>query len=125
MDKIQPLKMRIILIFIGRICSLFIPRSLFYSWIAVKKCIFTGYMKNKFKHIGKNTLLSTNSTYRDTDCIWIGDDCSIGDYSILTAWKNYSHTNQQFTKGAHTQRTTTDCNSSRYKVWRTEHRDSS
>ena len=93
--------MKIILTFIGRICSLFIPRSLFYSWIAVKKCIFTGYMKNKFKHIGKNTLLSTNSTYHDTDCIWIGDDCSIGDYNILTAWKKYSHTNQQFTPEIH------------------------
>lgn len=93
--------MRAIFIFFGRLCSFILPKSIFHSWEALKKCIYTGYMKNKFKHIGKNTLLSTNSTYRDTDCIYIGEESSIGEYTILTAWKNYSHTQQQFTPEIH------------------------
>lgn len=93
--------MRTIFIFFGQICSYIIPHCLFNSWEAIKKCIFTGYMKNKFKYIGKNTLLSTSGTYRDTDCIYIGHNCSIGTDSNITAWKNYYHTNQQFAPEIH------------------------
>lgn len=89
--------MKTIFIFFGRLCSFIIPKSFIRSWKAMKKCIFTGYMKNKFKHIGKNTLLSTDSTYHDTECIQIGDNCSIGNNCILTAWKKYSYTHQLFT----------------------------
>lgn len=93
--------MKTIFIFLGQICSFLIPKSIFNSWKAIKKCVFTGYMKKRFKYLGKNTTLSLHSTYRDTLCIHIGNDSSIGDYSILTAWTAYEKTKQQFTPSIH------------------------
>ena len=82
---------------IGRLFSKILPYAIFDYWEACKRYVFTGYMQNKFKSFGSNTLLNIHTKYLGINFISLGNDVIIGDYGTLSAWGNYKYTKQSFT----------------------------
>lgn len=77
--------MKNIIFYIGRLFS-FIPSQVGYCWQRVRVHFFTGMHSRRFNHLGSGTTLSIHTVYKGEKYITIGNDTTIGDYGMLTAW---------------------------------------
>lgn len=89
--------MKQLIFWIGKICSYLFPQVIIDKWQAVKIYFFTGYKSSKFKHMGKNCVLGSHTSYCGEKYISIGNNSVIGDYSQLHANHHFYYTKQQFT----------------------------
>jgi len=65
--------------------------KILYYWERLKVHVYTAIRKRMFKSFGKHSLLGRNSVYMGEQYISIGDYFAIGDNSMLTAWDCYNN----------------------------------
>lgn len=81
---------------LGRISAYIIPYTILDYWYTIKRYVYTGYMRVKFKSYGQGTFLSPHTNYHGLKYISLGDNVIIGDYGSLSAWGAYEYTHQNF-----------------------------
>lgn len=64
--------------------------KILYYWERLKVHVYTAIRKRMFKSFGKHSFLGRNSVYMGEQYISIGDDFVLGNDSRLTAWDCYN-----------------------------------
>lgn len=81
--------MKQFVVFLGKLFSIF---NFYQVFVLVKKIsilFYTGLVSNRFKHFGKNSLVSPFQKLSGSKYISIGDNVVIHDNVVLTAWDKY------------------------------------
>lgn len=81
--------MKQLIFLIGRFFGLFFGTKMEYYYHRVQMYLYTGMVHRRYRHFGKNSLVSPHTIYQGEAYISIGDDCTIGDYGFLSAWDYY------------------------------------
>lgn len=71
---------------IGNFLSYIVPHKIFVYTTKILNWINTGYIRKDFLHLGVNSLICRYCLLNGTDRIYISDNVSIGEHSVLQAW---------------------------------------
>lgn len=72
---------------LGQLLSYLLPLGTPKLWRAVKSHVYTGFVRRRFAHLGKDAVLGTPMyDLRGAECISIGEGTQIASYTMLNAW---------------------------------------
>jgi len=77
--------------FLGKISSYVYPPKVNAKGKRVKEILFSGWISGEFKYFGQNALIKSNVYLLGAKYISIGENCSVGKRTALTAWDKYGN----------------------------------
>lgn len=81
--------MKNLFLFLGKLISYIIPEQIFYYLGLIQSIIYTGYLSKRFKFFGKSVIKHPFKKLLGPEYISVGDNVTIHDSVVLTAWDNY------------------------------------
>ena len=81
--------MKKIFFFLGKLVSYFLPEVIFNYFDLIKSICYTGFISRRFKFFGKSIIKLPFKKILGAKYISIGDNVTIHDSVVLTAWDNY------------------------------------